>query len=424
MKKCRSVAWACVIAGSGMASVVNAADGVPMPVKAAAVSADRVWTTTVSLDVRYSTWRSTFGFPNTAPPVSGNGRGSQLYMPFGITTVGSPVPDWKFEFIARSGYVSSKQTTDGMSGSVSTLTDTTLGGTATYTGIAGFVPYLSLNINAPTGKAGLYGDARFARMDPDLVDVPTFGEGWNIGPTVGANIPITESLVFNASVGYTQRNPFNREGAFAFDPVTTAIVGQASSRLDPGDVVTLSAGLTYSSGPWSAQAAIAYATEGTSSVDGAPQYRAGDRYTLSANGAYVWSPSWTTSVSGYVSWSDRNELFNLAINAFEREAFNSNNLVYRIGIDQTWTDGVWSLGPTVSYLKREVNAYNPVTFQFIPAKTRWSAGLVAGRTMSESFSLNARVERIWAYERDQPAFGTPNLTSDAWLFTGGAVYRF
>ena len=38
--------------------------------------------------------------------------------------------------------------------------------------------------------------------------------------------------------------------------------------------------------------------------------------------------------------------------------------------------------------------------------------------------LNARVERIWAYELGQPAFGTPNVTSDAWLLTGGAMYRF
>lgn len=410
---------AVVTAFVAFASAAFAADVPRVPVKATGQSVDGTWTTTANIDVRYSGWASAYGYPSFLPPLSGSGSGYQVYVPFGIQTTGAPIPNWKFDFAVRSGYVNARQNTPGLTGDVSTLTDTAISGTATYTGIAGFVPFVSLNVNAPTGKAALYGPARFARMDPDLVDVPTYGEGWNFGPVVGANIPITQELLLTASVGYTYRNVFTKEGPI--DPITG---GQGSVRFDPGNVTTYNLGLAYAAGQLSANIGVAYATETTTVQDGVPQYRAGDRVTISGGIGYAWNDAWRTNLAGYWTSSRRNEVFVGAVNALLLEAFNSNNVVYRINLDHTYTNGPWSIGPTASYLNRNANAYSPITFQFIPAKQRYSLGVVAGHTVSKTVSLTARVERIWTHERDLPAFGTPAINTFGWLVAGGGVINF
>jgi hypothetical protein len=178
---------------------------------------------------RYFSWSGTRGYPTSLS--SDPGKGMQVYTPFAAQLIGRPSDDLKLAFLARWGYVSSRQSTAGLSGSVSTFTDTMLSGTATYFGWAGVQPFVSLNINAATGKSVLLGNSAYARMDPDLVDIATFGEGWNIGPTVGVNMPLTTALVASFNVGYTFRGRYDRESAI--DPITQA---QGTNWLKPGDV--------------------------------------------------------------------------------------------------------------------------------------------------------------------------------------------
>jgi len=415
------VATLLVASGAVFAGVeAKAADLPAVPVKATAQSADKVWTSSATLDVRYSTWTSNYGYPTVAPPFpAGDGKGSQLYVPFALTTTGSPSAEWKFDFGVRTGYVTAKQSTPGLTGEVSTLTDTALSGTATYSGWNGIIPFLSLAVNAPTGKSALYGNARFARMDPDLVDVPVYGEGWNVGPTLGANFAINKDLLITPSIGYTWRNAFNKEGAI--DAVTLA---QSSVKFDPGDVTTLSLAAAYTLGQFSVNASVAYAFESTTYQDGIPQYRAGNRVTVSGTAGYAWSNAWKSSVSGYWTYSRKNDVNPGGVNALILEAFNSNNTVYRVNFDHTYTNGAWSIGPTASYLERDANGYSPVTFQFVPAKHRYSLGAVGGYTTTPTSSINFRVERIWTHENDNPSSVTPAVSSRGWLLTGGGVIQF
>src|SRR5712691_11324427 len=161
------------------------------------------WNVTFATDVRYYSWTGDRGDPTT---VNGQaGSGSEVYMPFALQIAGKPSEDFKVSFLVRGGTVHAQQGTPGMAGTVDTVTDTVTSGTLTYLGLNGLQPFVSLNLNLPTGRSALYGSAAFARMDPDLVEIATFGEGFNIGPTVGFNLPITRSLIFTSSVGYTWR---------------------------------------------------------------------------------------------------------------------------------------------------------------------------------------------------------------------------
>lgn len=420
----RGIAALCVIFATSHA---NAAD-TSVKADAQAAQPDSIWTTTFNTEARFTSWTSTYGYPTSAAPLAGRGSGSQFYMPIALSLVGTP-GDIKHEFLIRGGYVWARQQTAGFQGQVSTTTDTALSWTGTYLGIAGFQPFVSLNINAPTGKAALYGTSRFARMDPDLVDVPTYGEGFNVGPTIGVNVPITANLIAAFSIGQTWRGAFNKEGTIDF-----ITLQQGTSRVRPGDVTTLNASIAYASGALSLQAGLSASFEGVSKLNGADQYRSGRRYTFSSSAAYQWSENWVSTLAGSFTHTARNGIANPLTGTIVSETLNSNSNLYRIALDHTYRQGSYSIGPSVSYLYRDRNSYDPTTFSFLPAKSRYSAGLVGAYSVGSTIKLNARVEHVWADERATPdklfsgilfpGTGTPKLTSAGWLVVLGGTISF
>ena len=134
------------------------------------------------------------------------GQRRRAYTPYAAQLVGQS-NDLKIEMLMRGGWVSARQSTAGVTGAVATATDTVTSGTITYLGLRGLQPFASLELNLPTGLAALTAAQVNARMDPDLVDISTFGEGLNIGPTVGVNIPLGEAWLLTMSAGYTAGAP-------------------------------------------------------------------------------------------------------------------------------------------------------------------------------------------------------------------------
>ena len=87
------------------------------------------------------------------------------------------------------------------------------------------------------------------------------------------------------------------------------------------------------------------------------------------------------------------------------------------------------------------NGYEPTTLQFVPAKERWSAGVLAQYAPNQILAFNARVERVWTREQDTPglpnnemlsvlagsnvtAFTVPVISSNGWQFAVGATASF
>lgn len=412
---CSRVYLITLMSASNIALAVQAADLPVVPVNQSAVSEDGIWTTVLDIDSKFSSWRGTRGFPTS---IDGKGKGYQFYMPFGISLSGTPGTDWKYEFQARSGYAFSKQSTIGAAGSVNTLTDTTLQATVTYLGIDGVVPFAAMNINAPTGTAALYRSARFARMDADLVDLSNFGEGWNFGPSLGANIPITDDLLLTLGAGYTYRGGFIRET----DDGTGEFITR--QKMKAGNTISFNASATYQLDSWSFMLGASYATESKTYVDGIENFRAGDRTTFLGSITQNWNNTWSTVLSGNLVLSDKNENLPLGGVSIIPETYNSNNRVFRIGLDHYWTEGNWTLGPSVSYLDREKNAYDSLNYSFIPAKTRYAGGGVAKYKLNDTILMSARVDRIWTHEKDYPITNVPAVKSNAWFLSLGAALTY
>ena len=116
------------------------------------------------------------------------------------------------------------------------------------------------------------------------------------------------------------------------------------------------------------------------------------------------------------------------------EALNSNSNVTTVSFDTTYRQGSFAVGPTVSFLYRDRNGYDPTHFQFIPAKTKWQAGGTAQYNVNETISFNGRVEHVWVTVNAEPnefALGAPiagtnvpPIYTRAWLASLAAVLKY
>jgi hypothetical protein len=432
----RSAQWAI---GLGSAIAANAAFAADIPVKvvAAPPPAAAVWELTINSEARYYSWHSTRGFPTTptlVPQTGAPARGTQVYVPFAFQLVGRPVDDFKVELLARSGYVSARQSIGAVSGEAAGALDSVLSSTVTYLGVPGVQPFASFNLNLPTGKTLLPGSNALARGDADLVDIPAFGEGLNVGGTLGLNVPVTTSLVVTASAGFTDRGAFDREAFF-----TPGIGAAGMTRLDPGDVLTLYGGFGWRIGALTIQGSGTFTTETETTYDGRPAYRSGSRYTATGVLAYVLTETLSSTVTASFSHYEKNDVrrpFPPPLDVpLAREAFNSNSNVTKVNFDATYKSGAFELGPLASFLYRDRNGWDPTTFQFVPAKTTWSAGGSARYAITREVTLTARAEHRWTRENESPdkifapfvtpvpGSGVPIVDSRGWTVSLGAIAR-
>ena len=149
---------------------------------------------------------------------------------------------------------------------------------------------MALNANLPTGKTVLLGSQANARMDPDFVDISTFGEGFNLGPTAGFNFPITDTLLITTSLGYTWR------GRFTQDLIGDLTNPFLTSRVDPGENLTATGAINYQIGQLALGFTGAVTWETPTSVDGTNTLQPGNRFLLALQASYIWPDNIGTTV--------------------------------------------------------------------------------------------------------------------------------
>lgn len=387
----------------GMAAVLTGAHvgaGSAQALDAGTVPVAERWTATFATAARYYSWSGTRGMPgngSTSP-----GSGTLVHVPFALQLLGQPTDDFRVELLARGGWVSARQDTPGLSGEVGTFTDTLASGTVTYLGFGGLQPFVSMDINAPTGRSALFGSAANARMDPDLVDIDIFGEGWNIGPSIGANIAVTDRLMATLAAGYTWRGVYDREISLA--ALTSERNNQQLTRVDPGDLFTVSGALAYEGGPWTAKLSGAVWTETATLENGAPLFRAGTTYQAGLTIDHAWQNGWGVSTLTGNYWNrGNNDVRFVGAAALAVEPFNTNSNVYSAGFQHLWQMGDFWFGPVGSVLYRDRNGYDLGTLQYVPAKLRYTAGVTAHLVRRNGLSLDLRAEHMWMHEGETTA---------------------
>ena len=402
----------------------------PLPTgQTQAQSQDKHWTVTFDSNVSYfSTKTTAAGLPTVHSNVT--------YVPMGFGFVGNPNDDWKIEFGIRSGY----QNISTRNGSNSPLpgvantnysgwVDTTVSNTITYLGFNGFQPFFSMNINAPTGNSFVPGAAGANASDPDVTQIAGFGTGWNYGPTLGVNIPLKSDLILTLSAGYTARERFVRVGSTPGGPPQPGF--GTIQDINPGDDLTLTSSLGYQSGAWSLQATATYTLESTTRVDGANFFKQGDSYQLSAAAGYAWNDAWSSKISTTFTHTSLNSFPTTTVGPVHGdftlvlEQFDTNSNVTNVSFDTTYKVGRLSLGPSVTFLFRDHNGYTINSDQFVPAKTLWMAGGAFEYALNDRFSINGRVQHVWAaVDLQDMAPLVPPMETTGWIYSIGGKAQF
>ncbi|MBV6488290.1 MAG: hypothetical protein KJZ73_06145 [Pseudorhodoplanes sp.] len=364
------------------------------------------WTTVLDFETRYFSWERTKGNWPGQP----RQNGTQSYTPFSLQTTGTPADNWKFEFLARGGYVGTTRSAlpfappfgvPYSTGTVATATDTLLTGTVTYLGFSGWQPFYTLSLNLPTGETVLLGKKGIARTDPDLVDIPAFGEGFNHEHTVGANVPITSDIVASFSVGYTEKGAYNREVG---DISTLNGAVLPFDRVEHGNTTAFSANVAGNVGQLGFYVSGAVTLSEPDRVNSVDVFKSGRNYFLAGNLTWRWDEMWTSAVTASYVHTDKLYLADPTSGALLLEPFNSNSNLVRVEFAQTLAWQSFTFSGNVAYMRRDANEYVPTAQSFVPAKTKWSVGGGVKYAANSRWTLSARAERFWIDEYPKPDF--------------------
>ncbi len=407
----QGMAWGCEPGRPAIAKAAVLLAAMVVGTAAGAQEASRAWTMTFDTETRFYSWRDSLG-----------NRGTQVFVPLGFQLTGRPSPDWKFETLVRSGYLWSSQTNNGFSGEVSRPVDLNLTQRVTFLGFNGWQPFAAIAVSIPTmsGAAAANVNNSKGGLDSDIVPTPVFGQGLNIAPSFGVNIALSESVMLGLGLGYTAR------GAFYQINVPALFI-----RYKPGDVATGNISLGYRGDAFSIRAMASYSVEQTTTVANPsgtfPDFRAGDRIVLGLRSAYTFNDQWAASVNVDYTHMNKNKYpqFVPPPTVMLPETFNSNSSMIRVTTGVTYTGANYSISPSVTFLYRDRNGYDPTTAQFLPAKTTWTAGLSGAYDLGNGVRLNGSVSRVWIQQAANPlnpVFGAA-ITNNAWIATFGAQYR-
>lgn len=380
---------------------------------------------TIDQEFRYGEWEGKRGYaPDTA---KARGEGRQSYTPLSLSFSGIYSNWLKVDAVGQVGWVHSEQLTANSAGSLSNVTDTVVSGTFTYLGWAGLQPFVTLNFNAPTGESLLEGTKAFAQMDQDFVSLSSFGEGQNFGTTVGVNLPLSNTLMLGLGIGYTLRGSYDRVASVALPSG-----GSGISRLSPGDVTTANVTFTYIQNPLVAQVTGNFSTETTTELNGRDYFDLGNRHFVTVYLGYTWNERTSTEVSAFWNYFQRNRALKSPDGDnqyFQLEDFNSNSHLYQVSIQQNFALGTWTISPYFSAMKRNQNAWNPITFEFVPDKVKLAGGLSLTKQITDSLSFKAKGELFRSHESASPTkvllnpfpglgvvadSGIPELTHNGW----------
>ena len=266
-------------------------------------------------------------------------KGQQFYTPISIEAT---LKDFTFRVLA--GYMYNYYDAQGRdSHDTDDILDTKVNLSYYAEDIVGIDVLLGLDFNIPTGRTNLSDEDIDALMDPDLVPITTWGEGFDVNPTI-TFVKSWEKIVVGVSGGFLWRDEYDYSKEF--------------EDYDPGDIWRVTAEFRYyPTDSWLLRLYSAYTWYEEDEVDGDDFYEPGDLLEFGAGIVYERAP-WRFSMafSSYFRDKDRMEtaagnIRNEDHNSYGDEFLLRNSLRYSISEKQS----VFGL---LNFMRIEPNGYS------------------------------------------------------------------
>ncbi len=217
-------------------------------------------------------------------------KGQQFYMPVSIEAT---VKDFTFRVLA--GYMYNYYDPQGSaSHDADDILDTKVNLSYYLEDVIGIDVLFGLDFNVPTGRTSLSDDDVDALMDPDLVPITSWGEGFDINPTVTL-VKSWEKIDVGVSGGFLWRDSYDYSKEF--------------EDYDPGDIWRVTGEFRYyPTDSWMLRFYTSYTWYGEDEVDGDDFYEPGDLLEFGAGLTYEKSPwRFNLGLSSYFREKDRIE---------------------------------------------------------------------------------------------------------------------
>jgi hypothetical protein len=295
--------------------------------------------------------------------------GWQMVAPLDVTYTFDIGAKGRLDFSGRTAYVMSHNNSPLAEGSVETLTDTVIGATVSTDWMPNLQPFMTLDVNLPTGLATLHGSQKSAVMDPDLTYLVRFGEGLNLNLSVGVTWLIPDSKwSLTGAIGRNWR------GSYVAD-------GDLDERFDPGDQLTALLRFQYLSDDMYGAVSVQYFDEETSTLERVPYFNPGNQIEINVEGTYVIDKVQSVSASFFYTTSGKNEYLDFFTNELIKENISGNGDYYfgQLAYSRILTP---EIGATIAatYGVRTENDYVAADDLFIPARSYWDVRLSADYT--------------------------------------------
>lgn len=303
-------------------------------------------------------------------------EGWQMVAPLDLTYSVAFSAKTRLDLSARTAYVVSENSTPLESGRVSDFTDTVTGVTLAMDWTPTFQPFITLDLNIPTGRTALKGAEKNAVMDPDLVDLVRFGEGFNVNLSAGAVFLIPEtSWSLTAAIGWNMRGDYIADG-------------DTEERYDPGDQLTALLRAQYLSDTIYGAVSVQYFDEGVSTIEGFDYFNPGDQIEVNAEITYVLDEVQSVSASIFYTTSGRNAYYDFFTDAVIEENVDGNGdyVFGQIAYSRVLSETV-SGTLAATYGVRTENDYLAADDFFVPKRSYWNVRASADVTLAGGWVL-------------------------------------
>lgn len=336
--------------------------------------------------------------------------GWQMVAPLSFNGTYQLSPAFDIDLHAKTAWVTAQTDYFGSSYDYSGLSDTVVGATFTGTGHAGWQPFVTLDLNLPTGHSDIDYEESVTLADPDLVDLARYGEGFNTNLSGGASFFLTPEWTLTAAAGFNWRGEYK-----PFDG--------SSDKMDPGDQFMALVRVQYLTETRFASLQLRYRTEDETRLYDQDIVDPGDRFELKGEAAFQIDDLSTLSVLASGSWWQKNADYDFFADAAIEEAANSNGSVYYGEIKYQRDLGKVDLRTYASIKRRTSNDYDTADFRFRPKRTIWRVGASIDYAVSEATALTLGASAGQVID-DAQAFQPDDLVFANWSVTAGASFSF
>ncbi len=303
------------------------------------------------------------GFQYDAWENDNNEEGAQFFMPVDIS---GGYDNFSCRLLTAYVY-SSYENTGVLDVSMGNMTDTKVNLSYEITGKYAFDILFGLDFNLPTGKTDLSTDRLNLIMDADLVSITSFGEGFNVNPSVSV-VKQWDKLTAGMGIGYLWRGEYD--------------FSENTKNYDPGDIWILNGRVTYDiSGEWQAMGTVKYADYGIDQVESADFYEEGNFLEMGAGVGYF-RPKWDAVFTVRSIARDKEKIPSPTTGLLVSETNNSRgdewvlNQVTRFHMDDKTT-----LSVMLQYLNIDSNDYPSTHSLFTGKRDKYSLGFSASRKL-------------------------------------------